>query len=182
MRRTHYTCSVVNCGRPHSAKGFCSMHWKRMHKNGSTSLLTLEDKFWRRADQVGECWLWTGPLNKDGYGQFGLVNGRMLRANRYAYELTNGLIPDGLVTDHLCRVRHCVNPSHMELVDMRENTVRGNTVLEKKDQLPVGVSKATKNKFRARIWINGRSKHLGYFLTAEIAHQAYLKGGNDLVI
>ena len=46
-------------------------------------------------------------------------------AHRVAYELTNGPIPDGLELDHLCRVRHCVNPSHIEAVTHRENTLRG---------------------------------------------------------
>jgi hypothetical protein len=42
-----------------------------------------------------------------------------------AYELAKGPIPDGLVIDHLCRVRHCVNPEHLEAVPHRVNTLRG---------------------------------------------------------
>ncbi len=48
-----------------------------------------------------------------------------MRAHRFAYELLVGPIPDGLVIDHLCRVRHCVNPAHMEPVTRWENTLRG---------------------------------------------------------
>ncbi len=183
MRRTHYLCMVDGCVRIHSARGYCDMHWKRVKRHGTPLILSKEQKFWARVNKTDSCWLWMGCLNKDGYGQYGLIDGKNVRANRYAYEITKGKIPKGLVTDHLCRVRHCVNPDHMELVDMRENTVRGNTVLNKKDGLPTGVAKPTKNRFRARKWFNGKSVNLGYFLTAEEAHQAYLKKrGGDVVI
>jgi hypothetical protein len=36
-----------------------------------------------------------------------------------------GPIPDGLVLDHLCRVRNCVRPEHLEVVTFRENVLRG---------------------------------------------------------
>lgn len=46
-------------------------------------------------------------------------------AHRVAYELEVGPIPDGMQLDHLCRVRNCVNPSHLEVVDNATNTARG---------------------------------------------------------
>lgn len=71
------------------------------------------------------CWLWLLAVNKkSGYGQMG-VNGRVLYAHRVAYEAWRGPIPEGLTIDHLCRVRSCVNPDHLEAVTMRENTLRG---------------------------------------------------------
>src|ERR1035437_3014013 len=71
------------------------------------------------------CWLWTAAVDKDGYGLFKL-SGRMVRAHRFAYEQAKGPIPHGLTLDHLCRVRCCVNPAHLEVVTVRENTLRGN--------------------------------------------------------
>lgn len=87
---------------------------------------TPEERFWSKVERRGpeECWLWTALANHDGYGLF-FVNGRRLRAHRYAYELLVGPIPLGLTIDHLCRVRGCANPAHMEPVTNRVNTLRG---------------------------------------------------------
>lgn len=74
-----------------------------------------------------DCWLWDAHITKSGYGQFKL-DGRTQRAHRVAYEIFVGPIPDGLQLDHLCCVRHCVNPSHLDPVTGRENTLRGNTI------------------------------------------------------
>lgn len=72
------------------------------------------------------CWLWTGRVLPTGYGQF-FYNGKHRRAHRVAYEWAMGPIPEGLEIDHLCRVRNCVNPKHMEAVTHRENVLRGQT-------------------------------------------------------
>lgn len=71
----------------------------------------------------GGCWIWTAACTK-GYGQF-KVNGRQFSAHRVAYEALVGPIPEGLVIDHLCRQTRCVNPAHMEVVTVAENTRRG---------------------------------------------------------
>lgn len=69
------------------------------------------------------CWLWMGNIGKAGYGT--IFDVKVRRAHRVAYELFKGPIPDGLVLDHLCRVRCCVNPDHLEPVTDRENIKRG---------------------------------------------------------
>ncbi|MDX3315184.1 HNH endonuclease signature motif containing protein [Streptomyces sp. ME08-AFT2] len=96
---------------------------------GETShVVTPKDmaRFWVKvaAPDSNGCWLWTGKVNRYGYGDFGLRK-RLVKAHRFAYTVTRGPIPDGLVLDHLCRVRHCVNPAHLEAVTQRENTLRG---------------------------------------------------------
>lgn len=73
-----------------------------------------------------ECWLWTKSKSLDGYGWASLDN-RTHQAHRLIYTLVNGEPPRGAVLDHLCRVRHCVNPQHLEPVTPRENLRRGNT-------------------------------------------------------
>ena len=70
------------------------------------------------------CWSWVGAKNSEGYGSW-WVGGRHHRAHRVMYERTKGPIPDGLVIDHLCRNRDCVNPDHLEVVTNRENIMRG---------------------------------------------------------
>ena len=72
------------------------------------------------------CWLWTGPLDKDGYGTFYLRR-RGRRAHRVGWFRINGEIPKGLWVNHVCRNRHCVNASHLELVTPRENALKDST-------------------------------------------------------
>ena len=131
------TCSVYECARPRHTRDLCRLHYRRPtigHVPDSP-----EVRFWRFVDR-GECWLWTGPLNPNGYAQFS-VEGRRVYAHRFAYELLIGPIPDGLQLDHLCRVRHCVNPKHLEPVTCQENLLRGDTLLARnvaKTECPQG--------------------------------------------
>jgi hypothetical protein len=70
------------------------------------------------------CWLWRGGRFENGYAQI-RYDGKTRRAHRVIYEVLVGPIQAGLVLDHLCRVRHCVNPDHLEVVTERENIYRG---------------------------------------------------------
>lgn len=71
----------------------------------------------------GGCWLWDGATTY-GYGRF-RVDNRSALAHRHSYEMHVGPIPDGLVLDHLCRVKACVNPAHLEPVTQQANVRRG---------------------------------------------------------
>ena len=73
------------------------------------------------------CWLWTGPLHDLGYARFAVTHNTKVYAHRYAYESKVGPIPEGLTIDHLCRVRHCVNPDHLEAVPHKVNLRRSPT-------------------------------------------------------
>jgi hypothetical protein len=70
------------------------------------------------------CWEWTAQRDPYGYGAI-KVNGSKRGSHRVAFELIEGPIATGLQLDHLCRVRHCINPAHLEPVTPRENTMRG---------------------------------------------------------
>lgn len=70
------------------------------------------------------CWLWQRGTTEDGYAYF-KRNGLNVLAHRYYYQLHIGPIPIGLTLDHLCRVRHCVNPAHLDPVTQLVNTHRG---------------------------------------------------------
>lgn len=72
---------------------------------------------------LSACWVWQGRLNKDGYGRV-QVKGKTIRAHRYFFEELIGPIPEGLQLDHLCRVRACVNPDHVEPVTNSANQLR----------------------------------------------------------
>jgi hypothetical protein len=142
----------------------------------------IAERFWEKVDKTGDCWLWTGSTNH-GYGQF-YVKGKSspARAHRVAYELTTGLIPEGMELDHLCHNRDascpggftcphraCVNPAHLEPVTHRVNGLRGRSVAAghaAKTHCPQGHEYTLENTRRAngrrqcraccRLWANAR--------------------------
>jgi hypothetical protein len=72
----------------------------------------------------GECLLWTGYVDRDGYGRI-RVNGKNVPVHVFHYEYEKGKIPEGMVSDHLCKIRNCHNPEHVEPVTPLENLRRG---------------------------------------------------------
>lgn len=76
-----------------------------------------------RPDPSG-CVVWVGHKFRNGYGSISR-GGRLLMAHRVAYVLAKGEIGEGLVIDHLCRNRTCVNPAHLEAVTHGVNLRRG---------------------------------------------------------
>lgn len=81
-------------------------------------------RFWTKVNKTPTCWLWMSPLSNKGYGVF-WNHTAATPAHRFSYELMRGGIENGMQLDHLCRVRHCVNPAHLELVTDAENVLRG---------------------------------------------------------
>jgi hypothetical protein len=124
-------CAVADCPRTDVVSAYCSPHRHRLRRYGSPTAggpplpfgRTPEQRFWEKVDKSGACWLWTGALYKDGYGAFRDGEGRTRAAHRIAYLYSGGVIPAGRVLDHLCRVRLCVNPEHLEPVTHRMNVV-----------------------------------------------------------
>lgn len=76
-----------------------------------------------RVDANG-CWIWQRSTLKAGYGCI-RVEGKTRTVHSVAFELFEGEVPEGLELDHLCRVRACCNPMHLEPVTHRENILRG---------------------------------------------------------
>ena len=73
------------------------------------------------------CWLWTAAVDGSGYGIISEHRKSGL-AHRVVYRLLICEIPGGMHLDHLCRVRCCVNPLHLEPVTPRINVLRGKTI------------------------------------------------------
>ena len=94
----------------------------------------LPERFWEKVHIVpeastypGPCWIWNAALVWDGYGRFKWEK-KTLRAHRFCYQTLVSDVPPELNMDHLCRVRSCVNPYHLEPVTVKENLLRGNTL------------------------------------------------------
>lgn len=87
---------------------------------------SLQDRFFEKVmpEPMSGCWLWTAQCNNAGYGCFHMDKKHRL-AHRVSFEMHKGKIPQGLVLDHLCRVRSCVNPAHLEPVTHKVNINRG---------------------------------------------------------
>lgn len=86
--------------------------------------MTLADILENYITDFNGCWRWGSSITTWGYGQI-YYNKKNVRAHRLFYEYYKGEIPRNLVLDHLCRVRDCVNPDHMEIVTSKENILRG---------------------------------------------------------
>lgn len=88
---------------------------------GESTLKRFNAKYIVRDDG---CWIWTACIGSDGYGHFWADN-RVQGAHRVAYKHHVGHVSDDLQLDHLCRIRSCVNPFHLEPVTPKVNTLRG---------------------------------------------------------
>ena len=94
---------------------------------------TLMDKILKKISYEGDCWIWTGCINTDGYPKLNRkVNGvwnANIKGHRYVYEQVNGVIPEGHVVRHICDNTLCLNPAHLLVGtatdNMRDRVNRG---------------------------------------------------------
>ena len=100
-------------------------------------------------DPNGGCWLWGGAVDPCGYGRI-VVGPREYKAHRVFYIAARGAIPLGTELDHLCRVRGCVNPAHLEPVTHQENMARGVFRQSFVTQCPSGHAYDVKNTYIAK--------------------------------
>lgn len=166
---------VTCCDKPYFSKSLCKSHYQKQYyrKHNPPKFISEAARFWHYVQKTEDCWLWQGGKTYKGYGQF-KVGLNHIAAHRYSYILKHRAIPEGKQLDHLCRIRHCVNPDHLEPVTNRENVLRGSIVKNKKSGLPLGVFK-NKKRFSAAKSINGKIYYLGTYDTPEEAAAVYLQ-------
>lgn len=127
-------CEVDECERATQyGRLMCASHWMRQWRHGDPLAGgpprddSITERFMRYVAVSDDgCWLWSGQLTngaRGGYGRFVFKHRRTV-AHRVSYELFVGAVPEGLELDHLCRVRRCVNPAHLEPVTRAENSRR----------------------------------------------------------
>ena len=133
MPQSDFTCSIPGCSRKVLARTWCAAHYYRWRTHGDVQahvpigLPPLSERFLAQlARQPNGCLFWTGRTNPEtGYGMLA-----SLYAHRFAWELHNGPIPDGLYVLHRCDIfypvgdityRRCVEPSHLFLGACADN-------------------------------------------------------------
>jgi hypothetical protein len=105
--------------------------------------MDAEQRFWSYVgphDDPTKCWLWLGgyffnhrgrELQGSRYGRIN-IDGVYVLVHRFAYELLVGPIHKGMTIDHVksrgCTSTLCVNPAHLEVVTMKVNILRGDSV------------------------------------------------------
>lgn len=122
----------------------------------------------RLGDSPADCWQWLGRVSPTtGYGkkQF---HGRTLLAHRWMYEQLFGPIPDGMVINHLCSNRACVNPHHLEVTDQAGNARHGAAAVLTADQV-----REIKAEFSTRKWGTGSRLARRYGVSSALIHDIW---------
>jgi len=114
------------------------------------------------------CWEWQGSVSKiTGYGKKQLA-GNTLLAHRWMYETLLGPIPPGLVINHKCSNRKCVNPHHLEVTDQAGNCRHG-----KGTKLSIEAVREIKAAKSSRKWGDGTRLSKKYGVSSALIHDIW---------
>lgn len=186
-------CSIEGCLKEIHSRSWCSSHYSRWWKYGdplssapdkprkNPARKSLEERFWEKVDQSGNCWNWKAGLTSEGYGQIFIEGPHSGKAHRVSYEIHFGRIPEGQEIDHKCHNRKCVNPSHLRAVHRKQNTenhsgARVDSSTGVRGVHPVPGSR----RFQAIVNHNKIRHYLGTFATIAEAEKAVIAKRNEL--
>lgn len=122
------SCTIDSCTNPAIARGMCHKHYKRWQINGHTGLNTGKGctdpverfKFLTKREQNG-CLEWQGAIATNGYGQT-KWNRVYFSAHKFSWTLHRGKVPDGMLVLHKCDNKRCVDPDHLYIGTVKQNT------------------------------------------------------------
>lgn len=134
--------------------------------------MTTEQRFWSKVSIGGpeDCWVWQATKSR-GYGQL-RIDGKMVYAHRFAYELATGEpLGPGVQVDHRCHNTACVNPLHLREATNKQNCENFSGAMSNSSTRVRGVYPHG-NRFRAQVGHNYQKIHLGIFDTVGAAEAA----------
>lgn len=183
-------CTFGGCKNLISGKGLCTGHLKQVVRGVALTTLIdqyrpLEERFWEKVDKNGPdgCWLWTATCRGPREYQYGSISlrGRMLSAHRVSWELAGNALVEGLVIDHMCHTRRCVNPAHLQQVTPKQNMENLDGLQSNNSSGYRGVTFVKRlGKYKATVGHNKKLLYLGLFDNIEDAARAVKEKRNEL--
>lgn len=162
-------CEFLDCGRKHSARGFCAAHYAQVRQGRELSRIntTPEERFWSKVDKSPHpkgCWEWRGYCGREGYGQMG-VGGVGKLAHRVSYEKVHGPIPEGRVIDHRCHNPPCVNPEHLRQATNKQNGENRKGATQRSGTGVLGVYLTKAGTYKVLVGHNYKLHYIGTYKT-----------------
>lgn len=178
-------CAVEDCARVRYARGWCRIHYRRVHATGSPDRRqkSATERFWEKVDRTGgdnRCWTWTAGKSAYGYGSFHVGEGKWECAHRFAYVERFGSVPTGMHLDHICRNPSCVNPSHLRVTTCKQNLENRDLNLNNKSGFRGVHWSKSKNRWIVVVRHYRKQYFIGAFTDVNEANAAAVTARNSL--